>query len=93
MIMKYPNKVYVRLMQQKHGLTVERRTKPDGASLTIKAKDGTPIFTGCYNGKPEEVWEHLWISARFQVEVHTGENMFDVWNEMYELKQSWKKKN
>ena len=89
--MKYPNKVYVRLMQQKHGLTVERRTQADGASLTIKAKDGTVIFSGNYKGKPEEVWEHLWISARFQVEVHTGENMFDVWNEMYELKQSWKK--
>lgn len=51
--MKYPNKVYIRLMQQKHGLTVERCTQADGASLTIKAKDGTPIFTGCYNGKPE----------------------------------------
>ena len=88
---KYPNKVYVRLMQQKHGLTVERRTMADGASLTIKAKDGTLIFTGCHKGPPEWAWEALWIQARPPVESHTGENMFDVWSEMYELKQSWKK--
>ena len=88
---KYPNKVYVRLMQQKHGLTVERRTKPDVSCLLIKDKDGGIIFSGFHKGPPEVAWDMLWIQARLPVEAHTGENMFDVWNEMYELKKSWKK--
>ena len=89
---KYPNKVYVRLMQQKHGLIVERRTKPDVSCLLIKDKNGGLIFSGFYKGPPEVAWDNLWIMARKPVEDHTGDKMDNVLGEMYELKQSWKNK-
>ena len=87
---KYPNKTYIRLMQQKHGLIVERRTKTDGSSLLIKDKDDRMLFFEFLRKPPEVAWEMLWIHAREVVERNTGEMMFDVWEGMYNLKQSWK---
>lgn len=88
---KYPYKTYIRLMQKKHGLIVERATRPDYSSLSIKDEEGHLIFSGFQRGAPEVAWDELWREGRWAVEQNFDEKMFDVFEEMDELKESWKK--
>ena len=85
--MKYPNKQYIRLMQQKHGLKVYRISEPTYSTLHIESKDGTLIFHETVIEPQEKAWEELWIWARPAVEEFTGEKIFDVSEEMWSRRQ------
>ena len=85
--MKYPNKQYIRLMQQKHGLKVYRISEPTYSILHIESKDGILIFRETVIEPQEKAWEELWIWARPAVEEFTGEKIFDVSDEMWERRQ------
>ena len=90
--MKYPNKQYIRLMQQKHGLKVYRISEPSYSTLHIESKDGTVIFRETVIRPQNKAWEDLWIMARPKVEEFTGEKIFDVYDEMWERRQMNKSK-
>ena len=90
--MKSANKQYVRYMQQKYGLRVSRRTKKTYSFLYVGTKDNQHLYREFVYDTPEKAWEQLWIGARLAVEKFTGEPIFGMGEELWEIKQANRQK-